>query len=337
LLQETTLSAGPWLTRQSRFIRARIFQACCAALLAALAASSSMAQRHYEMIIPIAAGGSLDLMARSLAEAFSQQIGAPVTPINKVGAGTLLGTRYVAQDSARDGRLLLFTGLPYTTLQFKDGGPAFDSTRFKPVMYVGWQPTVLYIRSSIPVDNIKSFIAWARTNPNGVTFASSGIGSSPHIAAEQFAAMTGIKIVNVPMAGSSAFVPALAGGHVDAVFDAPATRSMVQGGRLKALMVGNAEPLPDWNELPTSHEAGLDGFRSGTWYGVLVPADTPDSIVQTLNAQLNKALASPIVVNRAKEFGIELTGGTPAEFTRVLQSEHERINTLIKTRGIVIP
>ncbi|MCY1206609.1 hypothetical protein D9M72_181820 [compost metagenome] len=331
------MNAFPRAMRPSRFGFFRIVLACFCAILTWLPSSRSEAQRHYEMIIPIAAGGSLDLMARSLTEAFSQQIGAPVTPMNKVGAGTLIGTRYVAQDSARDGRLMLFTGLPYTTLQFKDGGPAFDSARFKPVMYVGWQPTVLYIRSSIPVNDIKSFIAWARANPNGVTFASSGIGSSPHIAAEQFAAMTGIKIVNVPMAGSSAFVPALAGGHVDAVFDAPATRAMVQEGRLKALMVGNAEPLPDWKELPTSTDAGLDGFRSGTWYGVLVPAETPDQTVNTLNAQLNKALSSPIVHARAKEFGIELAGGSASEFTTFLQGEHERIGALIKTRGIVIP
>ncbi len=320
-----------------RPVRLRLLLACCGALLALLHTGQAVAQRHYEMIIPIAAGGSLDLMARSLSEAFSQQIGVPVTPLNKVGAGTLVGTRYVAQDSARDGRLMLFTGLPYTTLQFKDGGPAFDTARFNPVMYVGWQPTVLYVRSSIPANDVASFIAWAKANPNGVTFASSGIGSSPHIAAEQFAAMTGIKIVNVPMGGSSAFVPALAGGHVDAVFDAPATRAMVQEGRLKALMVGNAEPLPDWKDLPTSRDVGLDGFRSGTWYGVLVPANTPDQTVQDLNGQLNKALSSPIVKTRAKEFGIELVGGTTADFGTVLQREHERIEALIKTRGIVIP
>ena len=325
------------ISRLSRFFYARVLLACCGVVLSALHASSALAQRHHEMIIPIAAGGSMDLMARSVSEALSQQIGAPVTPMNKVGAGTLIGTRHVAQDAAGDGRLMLFTGLPFTTLQFKDGGPAFDVSRFKPVMYVGWQPTVLYIRSSIPADDIKSFIAWARANPAGVTFASSGTGSSPHIAAEQFAAMTGIKIVNVPMAGSSAFVPALVGGHVDAVFDAPATRSMVQEGRLKALMVGNAEPLAGWNELPTSKAAGLDGFRSGTWYGVLVSVDTPTATVQKLNADLNKALGSPIVLNRAKEFGIELTGGTPAEFTRVLQSEQERIGLLLKTRNVVLP
>ena len=322
---------------RSRLARMRFLLASCGAMLALLHTGQAAAQRHYEMIIPIAAGGSLDLMARSLSEAFSQQIGAPVTPMNKVGAGTLVGTRYVAQDTARDGRLMLFTGLPYTTLQFKDGGPAFDTSRFKPVMYVGWQPTVLYIRSSIPADDVASFIAWAKANPNGVTFASSGIGSSPHIAAEQFAAMTGVKIVNVPMGGSSAFVPALAGGHVDAVFDAPATRAMVREGRLKALMVGNAQPLPDWKELPTSRDVGLEGFRSGTWYGVLVPANTPDQTIQILNGQFNKALASPIVKARAKEFGIELAGGTAAEFDTLLRHEHDRVDALIKTRGIVIP
>ena len=311
---------------------------CCALVSAGSLMGAAQAQKSsYEMIIPIAAGGSLDLMARAVGEAFSRDVGAPLTPVNKVGAGTLVGTRYVMQDARTDGHLLLFTGLPYTTLQFKAGGPAFDQGRFKPVIYVGWQPTVLFIRSSIPVDDIASFIAWAKKRPEGVTFASSGIGSSPHIAAEQFSAMTGVKIVHVPMGGSSAFVPALAGGHVDAVFDAPATRSMVKEGRLKALMVGSDTPLPDWRDLPTSEKAGLAGFRSGTWYGVLAPADTPDALVTDLNARLGKALKSKIVEDRAREFGIALAGGTPGDFAGLLQSEHVRIGELIKTRGIVIP
>ncbi|WP_158215382.1 Bug family tripartite tricarboxylate transporter substrate binding protein [Candidimonas nitroreducens] len=314
----------------------------CVGIVSALALTwlpmrHAHAQRHYEMIIPIAAGGSLDLMARAVSLAFSQQTGESVTPLNKVGAGTLLATRSVAQSTATDGRTLLFTGLPYTTLQYKKGGPAFDESRFKPVIYVGWQPTVLFIRSSIPANDMKSFLAWAKARPEGVTFASSGIGSSPHIAAEQFADMTGIKIVHVPMGGSSAFVPALAGGHVDAVFDAPATRTMVKEGYLKALMIGSDTPLADWKELPTSDQAGLPGFRSGTWYGVLVPAGTPDTTVSKLNTELNKSLTSQVVQSRAREFGITLSGGAPQAFNDLLKSEHERIGALVKTRGIVIP
>jgi len=318
----------------ARFLRGLLG---CALISTGSLMGAAHAQKSYEMIIPIAAGGSLDLMARAVGEAFSRDVGAPLTPVNKVGAGTLVGTRHVMQDTRTDGHLLLFTGLPYTTLQFKDGGPAFDQTRFKPVIYVGWQPTVLFIRSSIPVDNIAAFIAWAKQRPEGVTFASSGIGSSPHIAAEQFAAMTGVKIVHVPMGGSSAFVPALVGGHVDAVFDAPATRSMVKEGRLKALMVGSGTPLPDWQDLPTSEQSGLPGFRSGTWYGVLAPAGTPDALVTELNADFGKALKSRIVEDRAKEFGIALAGGSPNDFAELLKSEHARIGELIKSRGIVIP
>ncbi|SAI28017.1 putattive exported protein [Bordetella ansorpii] len=324
-------------TRAARHTCRHIWTACKWALLLVLSLPAAHAQRHYEMVIPIAAGGSMDLMARSVSEALARNLGTSVTPMNKVGAGTLVGTRHVGQDRSEDGRLMLFTGMPYTTLHFKEGGPAFDESRFKPVMYVGWQPTVLFIRSSIPANDLASFIRWARATPNGVTFASSGIGSSPHIAAEQFSAMTGIKIVHVPMAGSSAFVPALAGGHVDAVFDAPATRSMVKDGYLKALVVGNDAPLPDWPELPTAPQAGLTGFRSGTWYGVLVPSSTPDATVSELNARLNAALSSPLVKRRADEFGITLAGGSAADFAALLQKQQADIGKLIQSRGIVIP
>ncbi|CAN5388924.1 tripartite tricarboxylate transporter substrate binding protein [soil metagenome] len=326
MLFDTTLSRPG----ASRLLAVLTFVVSCCAIPAA------HAQRPYELVIPIAAGGSMDVIARSIAQAMSHEIGEQISPINKVGAGTLIGTKQVALDTSKDGRQLLFAGMPFTTLQFKKGGPAFNTADLKPVIYVGWQPTVLYVRSSIPADDFKSFLAWAKAAPQGVTFASSGTGSSPHIGAEQLAAMTGIKIVNIPMAGSSAFVPAVAGDHVDAVFDGTATRQIAKTGKLKALMVGSDTPLPDWPELPTANAVGLPQFRAGTWYGILVPASTPDAEVRKLNATLNAALKSPAVVERAREIGITLAGGSEKDFADVLRSENDRIKTLISTRGIVI-
>lgn len=326
-------SRVPGIRHSRNFVR-QLWLALC---ISGCCLASAQAERHYEMIIPIAAGGSMDLMARAVSQAMSQELGESVIPMNKVGASLVIGTRYVAEDRSADGRLLLFQGMPYTTQQFKQSGPAFDEKRLKPVIYVGWQPTVLFTRATIPATSMQAFLEWAKHNPNGVTFASSGIGSSPHIAAEQLAAMTGIKITNIPMAGSSAFVPAVAGGHVDAVFDAPTTRSMVQAGRLHALMVGQDKPLSDWPELPTASASGLAGFKSGTWYGVFVPASTPDATVKKLNQILNKALKRNSVQARSREFQIDITGGTPEQFAAFLRSEHDRIGGLVSNRGIVIP
>lgn len=309
-----------------------------AVVATACSAAAVMAQqRHYEMVIPIAAGGSMDQMSRAIAEGLSTALGEPVVAVNKPGAGTVIGLRDVANETSTDGRKFVISGIGYTTLQFKQDGPPFDKTKLKPVMYIGWQPTVLFTRTGIPADTVEELVAWAKKNHTSVNFASSGIGSSPHIAAEQFAAMTGVSITNVPMAGSSAFVPALAGGHVDAVFDAPATRSMVEAGRLKALMVGLDAPLPDWPELPTSTSTGLNGLRAGTWYGVFVPATTPDNVVADLNQAFNKALATDVVKEKSQAFGIVLAGGSPDDFVKFLDSEQQRIGTLVKERGIVIP
>lgn len=301
------------------------------------ASLASAQQQPYKMVIPIAAGGSMDQISRAIADQLSVAVGEPVIAMNRPGAGTLIGLRDVANSDATDGRTFVISGIGYTTLQFKQGGPAFDKNRLKPVMYVGWQPTVLFTRASIPANNVDEFLKWAKANNNPVTFASSGIGSSPHIAAEQFASLTGINITNVPMAGSSAFVPALAGGHVDAVFDAPATRSMVESGKLKALVVGLDEPLPTWPELPTAKSTGLDGLKAGTWYGIFVPSTTPDAEVTKLNAALNKALKSDQVQEKSKTFGISLAGGSPADFSQFLDGEFKRIGELVNGRGIVIP
>jgi len=301
------------------------------------AVTPALAQRPYEMIIPIAAGGSMDLISRAVAEALSQELGEPVIPENKVGAGTLIGMRDVAGDKSADGRRLLITGVGYTTLQFKQGGAAFDRNMLKPVFYVGWQPTVLFTRSSIPAKNFDEFLSWAKNQSDGVTFASSGIGSSPHIAAEAFSEATGVKIVHVPMGGSSKFRPALAGGHVDAVFDAPATRELVDSGQLKAFFVGLDHRLPDWPELPASSDVGLSGFMAGTWCGIFVPAGTPDEVVEKLNATLNAAIKRPVVQERSRMFGISLAGGSVRDFKAFLQADYEKTAKLIQSRGLVIP
>lgn len=325
------------MTTSYQRLRKQLAGLATALLVSGIATSAVAQQAPYQMIIPIAAGGSMDQISRAIGEGLAAALGEPVVAINKPGAGTLIGLREVANSTATDGRTFVISGIGYTTLQFKQGGPAFDTSKLKPVMYVGWQPTVLFTRASIPATTVTEFLAWAKSQGKPITFASSGIGSSPHIAAEQFASLTGIPVTNVPMAGSSAFVPAVAGGHVDAVFDAPATRSMVEAGKLKALVVGLDDPLPTWPELATAKAAGLDGLRAGTWYGIFVPSTTPDSNVATLNAALNKALQSEGVKEKSRTFGISLAGGSPEDFKQFLDSEHKRISALVRDRGIVIP
>ena len=288
-----------------------------------------------EMVIPLAPGGAMDVAGRTVAEESSKRSGEPIVILNKAGAGTLLGTRFVAEQGATDGRTLLLGAMAMTTGEFGAGGTPFDISTLSPVAYVGWQVTVLYVRADLPVNTMAEFVQWAKTNPNGVNFGSSGNGSSPHLAAEYVAAQTGIKITHIPYAGSSAFIPALVGGHIDAVFDAPSTRALVKSGKLKALMVGSSRALPDWPELPTADAAGLPGFRSGTWYGVFVPAKTPADTVRRINADVNAALLATTVRDKLVSLGIEPVGGTPADFSNLIATEREKLRALVKARSIV--
>lgn len=301
----------------------------------ALCAAFSAHAKPVELVIPLAPGGAMDVAGRSVADEMSKRIGEPIVVLNKSGAGTLLGTRFVAEQGTTDGRTLLMGAMAMTTGEFGAGGTPFDIASLSPVAYVGWQVTVLYVRADLPVNSMAEFVQWAKANPNGVNFGSSGNGSSPHLAAEYVAAQTGIRIKHIPYAGSSAFIPALVGGHIDAVFDAPSTRALVRAGKLKALMVGSSRALPDWPELPTADAAGLPGFRSGTWYGMFVPAKTPADAVRKINADINAALSVPTVRDKLVSLGIEPVGGTPADFGNLIQAEREKLRALVKARSIV--
>lgn len=307
----------------------------CLALVAAAFCAPARAEKPVELVIPIATGGALDAATRVVGVELASKWKESVLPVNKPGAGMVLGVKYTLEQPA-DGRTIMVAGLPYTTAQFRQAGSPFNPDEMAPVAYMGWQATVLYIRSSIPANTVAEFVQWAKAQPQGVSFASSGVGSSPHIAAEEFAALTGIRITHVPYTGSGAFQPAIQGGHVDAVFDAPSSRVHVQSGKLKALFIGNKDPFPGWPELPTAPAAGLPTFKSGSWYGFLVPARTPAATVQKLNADINEVLRLPTVRARLDELGIQPAPGSAEDFGRLLKSEHARLGSVIHSRKIAI-
>jgi len=306
-----------------------------AAAASLLAAPEPVRAQSTEMVIPIAAGGAMDAAVRAIGGELSKKWQEPVVPVNKPGAGMVLGVKYLLGLNP-EGRSLLAGGLPMTTIQYRTGGAPFDFAELAPVAYLGWQGTVLYIRATIPANTVAEFVQWSKTQPQGVLFASSGVGSSPHIAAEEFAATTGMRMTHVPYTGSGAFTPAILGGHVDAVFDAPSSRVHVQAGRLKALMVGASRPLANWPELPTSEQAGLPGFKSGTWYGFFTSAKTPPAVRGRLNADINDTLRLAAVRERLDQLGIEPIGGSEEAFGKLLKAEHDRLGQIIKSRNIEI-
>jgi tripartite-type tricarboxylate transporter receptor subunit TctC len=272
--------------------------------------------------VPFPAGGPTDVLTRSISEKLSTALGTPVIIENKPGAGGTIGADFVAK-SAPDGYTLMMA-----TSSTHSVGPSlsklsYDAQKdFAPVIWLGNAPRVLVVPPILGVANLREFIALAKKDPGKLNYASSGIGSVAHLATEQFAYMAGIKLTHVPYKGVQQSVPELLSGQVAMLFDNMVTvQPHIKSGRLKALGISTSRRSPLMPEVPTIAEAGVPGFETLTWFGILAPAGTPVAIVQRLNAEINKALTDAEVRDRFAQLGFEPTGGTQAQFAAMMRAD----------------
>jgi tripartite-type tricarboxylate transporter receptor subunit TctC len=287
------------------------------------------AARPVEVVVPYAAGGFIDAVSRTMADELTRLSGTTHVVVDRPGGNSLLAIRSVIEHNDDEGHTLLVGSMGYLTTQLQSRTAPFDVKALAPIVLIGTSPSILYVRASLPVKTVHEFIEWARHNPRGVSFGTSGPLSSPHLNAQEFAAINGLNATFIPYGGSSGSMPALAGDHVDAVFDAPTSRSLVRTGKVRALMVGASEPLADWPELPTSTQVGMKGFRAGSWLGVFVPATTPVDLRNRLNAQLVEVLASSQFRQRALALGLVIGGGSPQHFQAFLEGERKKLAALM--------
>jgi tripartite-type tricarboxylate transporter receptor subunit TctC len=289
-----------------------------------------------ELVVPIAPGGSTDGLARVIAEELAKKWNEPVLVISKPGAGVTVAARYVMEQPA-DGRTLFLGTAVMGVVPFQKVVP-FDYNLFSPVVPLYNTPSVLYVRASLPVNNVREFVEWARKNPAGVSFGSTGVGSTTHIDAENFAATTGINMVHVPYAGSSATFPAMAGDHIDAAFASPSMNSQIakSGAKVKALMVGSDKPLAAWPDVPVVDRSVMGDYRADNWGGIFLLARTPAPTLDKVNADINAVLALPSVREKFNSFALIPMGGSRESFAAFLASERTRLGALIKTRSIPI-
>ncbi len=306
----------------------------------ALAGVSGIAMAQYpnkpiKMVVPFPAGGTTDIMARAMAAELQKSFGQAVVVENKAGAGGNIGSDFVAK-SAPDGYTLLMgtVGTHAINVSLYPKMP-YDAVKdFAPVSLVAAVPNVLAAAPSLPVNSVKELIDAAKKDPNKITFASSGSGTSIHLSGELFKQLAGVQMTHVPYKGSSAALPDLMSGQVDVMFDnAPSVMPHIKGGKLKAIAVTSTRRSPALPNVPTIAEAGLPAFEASSWFGVLAPAGTPKDIVDKLSQAIVKSLQTAEIKDRLASQGADAVGNTPEQFSAHIKSEIDKWAKVVKASG----
>jgi len=312
-----------------------------AALAAVLVAPYSVdAQQNYpakpvRLVVPSAPGGGTDITARVMAPKLSEFLGQQVVVENRAGAGTMIGGEVVAR-AAPDGYTLL---MGISTLAIN---PAmyrkvpYDALKdFAPITQAVSLPNILVVHPSLPARTVKELVAFAKARPGQIQFASAGVGTNPHLAAELFLSMTGTKMLHVPYKGSGAGVIDVIAGHVPVM-----TPSILTGlphakaGRLRALGVTSAKRAGGAPEIPTIAEAGVPGYDAVQWFGILAPAGTPRPVIDRVHRDSVRVLQSADIKERLQADGADPVASTPEEFAAFLRSETTKWAKVVKAVGI---
>ncbi len=305
------------------------------------AASTAVAQtfpsRPVKIIVPFPPGGSADAAARIIAEKTSEEWKQPVLVENKPGAGTTIAAAFVA-GSVPDGYVLYLTGPishAVSAALYKNLG--YDAvSSFAAVARLASAPFILVVHPSVKANSVRELIELARARPGALTYASSGSGAAPHLAAEMLASMTGTKFVHVPFKGTAPALVALLGGQVDFQIADVAAIPHVRAGKLRALAVTTARPSALVPGVPSVAESGVPGFDVPSATGILAPAGTPKEIVAKINSAINRALATGEVRQRLNAQGFEPAPATPEEFAAFLASEVRKYARIIQEAGVRI-
>jgi tripartite-type tricarboxylate transporter receptor subunit TctC len=288
------------------------------------------------IIVPVAAGGNVDIVARTFAQRLSESFGHQVIVDNRPSASSLVGTQMVAK-SAPDGYTLLAMANTFASAPGIVANPGYDPVKdFVGVSLTARIPMVLVVNPNLPVRSVKELIALAKQRPGELAYASSGLGSTGHIAAEMFSRQTGIRMLHVPYKGNAQSLVDLVGGQVMVMFDQISTSSPhIKASKLRALGVTTRSRAALFPDIPTIHESGARGFEDVTFNGIVAPAATPPAIVSRLHAEVSKAVKLPEVRKRFDDQGIELAASaSPEAFTGYIKSEVAKYSKLAKDAGI---
>lgn len=305
------------------------------ALQCGLAAAQAYPAKPVRLVVAYPPGGSVDTVARFVSEKMREAFGQAFVIENRAGASGNIGTDFVAKAPADGYTLLMGSSAALASNVHVYAQLPFDPMRdFAPIVMIANQPNILVVHPSVPARTVSEFIALAKSRPGKLNYASSGLGTSNHMAAEMFIMRTGVQIVQVPYKGGAPAVTDLLGGQVDLMFEtAPTLIQHIKSGKLRGLAVTSMQRSVMLPDMPTMNEAGLAGFDFRGWIGLLAPTGTPDEIVRRLNAAVMAALKGDL--NRQlTEVGLDVAGGTPEQFRTFLREDIDKYGTLVKASGM---
>src|SRR4051812_16465316 len=308
-----------------------------AALLAACAVhAQTYPTKPIRIVVPFAAGGGADVVARTVGMKMTEALGQPVVVDNRTGAAGSIGAEVVAKSPPDGYTLLLGSSGPLAINPSLYSKLPYDAARdFAPISIATVMPFLLVVHPTLPVKNVKELIALAKARPNQLNYASPGAGSTTHLANELLKSMTGMQIVHIPYKGVAPAAVDLISGQVQMMAgDLSTLIPHVKSGRMRALAVTGAKRSSLLREVPTVAEAGVPGYEASGWFGVLAPAATPAPVLERLNASIVKGLATPDAHQRLVAFGGEAGGSTPEQFATHIRGEAAKWGKLIKSLGL---
>ena len=306
-------------------------------LIGASARAQAWPSRPISLIVPFAAGGTTDVLARAVGQELSKSLGQPVLVESKPGAGATVGADFVAK-AKPDGYTLLMGAVHHTIASSVYRKLPYDFQKdLLPITTVALVPNLLVVNPAVPAKSVSELLALAKASPGKLTYGSAGNGTAHHLIGAQFEAMGGVQLLHVPYKGSGPLVTDLLGGQITMSFDTiTPVLPHIKAGKLRALAITTNKRSPALPDVPTLDEAGLKGFNLGTWFGVLAPAGTPREIVSRLNLEMVKIIHSPEFKKRMDDIGAEPVGNTPEQMAQQIKDDTERFAKLVKDAKVTI-
>ncbi len=304
--------------------------------LVASAAAETYPAKPIRIVVAYTPAGTTDILARAIGQKLTEAWGQPVIIDNRPGANGNIGTEYAAKSTPDGYTLLMTTAAPHGINPGLYRKLGFDAVKdFAGISLVATVPNVLVVNNTLPVKDVRELIAYLRANPGKLNFGSPGYGSTGHMSVELFMAMTGTKMAHIPYKGDAGVLADLMGGQIMlSLSNMPAYTPQIKAGRVRALAVSTAKRSPAAPEIPTMAEAGVPGYVTVAWFGLLAPAKTPRDIINKLSAETARILKMPDVYTRLADLGAEPVGSSAAEFDAHIKSEIVKWAKVIKDANV---